>query len=43
VTAAVIGQTANVMLGLGLQLGLLAAVNGYGRNMEDEATSAPCV
>jgi predicted Zn-dependent protease len=37
VTAAVIGQTANVMLGLGLQLGLLAAVNGYGRNMEDEA------
>jgi predicted Zn-dependent protease len=37
VTAAVIGQTANVMLGLGLQLGLLAAVNGYGRGMEDEA------
>jgi beta-barrel assembly-enhancing protease len=37
VTAAVIGQTANVMLGLGLQLGLLAAVNGYGRDMEDEA------
>jgi beta-barrel assembly-enhancing protease len=37
VTAAVIGQTANVMLGLGLQLGLLAAVNGYGRNTEDEA------
>jgi beta-barrel assembly-enhancing protease len=37
VTAAVIGQTANVMLGLGLQLGLLAAVNGYGRSMEDEA------
>ncbi len=37
VTAAVIGQTANVMLGLGLQLGLLAAVNGYGRGIEDEA------
>jgi predicted Zn-dependent protease len=37
VTAAVVGQTADVMLGLGLQLGLLAAVNGYGRNMEDEA------
>lgn len=37
VTAAVVGQTANVMLGLGLQLGLLAAVNGYGRDMEDEA------
>jgi predicted Zn-dependent protease len=37
VTAAVVGQTANAMLGLGLQLGLLAAVNGYGRGMEDEA------
>jgi beta-barrel assembly-enhancing protease len=37
VTAAVIGQTANVMLGLGLQLGLLAAVNGYGREIEDAA------
>ena len=37
VTAAVISQTANVMLGLGLQLGLLAAVNGYGRSIEDEA------
>jgi predicted Zn-dependent protease len=37
VTAAVIGQTANVMLGLGLQLGLLAAVNGYGRGIEDQA------
>jgi predicted Zn-dependent protease len=37
VSAAVIGQTANVMLGLGLQLGLLAAVNGYGRSMEDQA------
>jgi predicted Zn-dependent protease len=39
VTAAVIGQTANVMLGLGLQLGLLAAVNGYSRSIEDEADS----
>src|SRR5919198_996448 len=37
VTAAMIGQTANVMLGLGLQLGLLAAVNGYGREIEDAA------
>jgi predicted Zn-dependent protease len=37
VTAAVVGQTANVMLGLGLQLGLLAAVNGYGRHLEDRA------
>lgn len=37
VTGAVISQTANVMLGLGLQLGLLAAVNGYGRGLEDEA------
>jgi predicted Zn-dependent protease len=37
VTAAVVGQTADVMLGLGLQLGLLAAVNGYGRSMEDQA------
>ena len=37
VTAAVVGQTADVMLGLGLQLGLLAAVNGYGRGMEDQA------
>jgi len=39
VTSAVIGQTANAMLGLGLQLGLLAAVNGYGRGIEDEADS----
>jgi beta-barrel assembly-enhancing protease len=37
VTGAVISQTANVMLGLGLQLGLLAAVNGYGRGIEGEA------
>lgn len=37
VTASVLSQTANVMLGLGLQLGLLAAVNGYGRGLEAEA------
>jgi predicted Zn-dependent protease len=37
VSGAVISQTANVMLGLGLQLGLLAAVNGYGRGLEDQA------
>lgn len=37
VTATVVGQTANVMLGLGLQLGLLAAVNGFGRSLEDQA------
>jgi predicted Zn-dependent protease len=37
VTAVMIGQTANVMLGLGLQLGLLAAVNGYGRSIEEQA------
>jgi tetratricopeptide (TPR) repeat protein len=37
VNAAVISQTANAMLGLGLQLGLLAAVNGYGRGLEDQA------
>jgi beta-barrel assembly-enhancing protease len=37
VTAAVIGQTSNVLLGLGLQLGVLAAVNGYGREIEDMA------
>ncbi|MBI3015463.1 MAG: M48 family metalloprotease [Candidatus Tectomicrobia bacterium] len=37
VTAQVLNQTAQVMLGLGLQLGLLAAVNGYGRDLEDQA------
>lgn len=37
VTAAVLSQTANVMLGLGLQLSLLAAVNGFGRELESEA------
>jgi predicted Zn-dependent protease len=37
VTAAVIGQTSNALLGLGLQLGVLAAVNGYGREIEDMA------
>src|SRR5918992_3419014 len=36
-TASAIGQTSNVLLGLGLQLGLLAAVNGYGREIEDMA------
>lgn len=37
VAAAVLSQTAQVMLGLGLQLSLLAAVNGYGRGLEAEA------
>jgi len=37
VTAHVLSQTANVMLGLGLQLSLLAAVNGFGRDLEAEA------
>jgi predicted Zn-dependent protease len=37
VAAAVLSQTAQVMLGLGLQLSLLAAVNGYGRSLEAEA------
>ena len=37
VTASVISQTAQVMLGLGLQLGLLAAVNGYSRSLENQA------
>ncbi|HEX2277999.1 MAG TPA: M48 family metalloprotease, partial [Candidatus Tectomicrobia bacterium] len=36
-TASAIGQSSNVLLGLGLQLGLLAAVNGYGREIEDMA------
>jgi beta-barrel assembly-enhancing protease len=35
--AAVLGQTANVVLGLGLQLVALAAINGYGRDLEREA------
>ncbi|HLC40339.1 MAG TPA: tetratricopeptide repeat protein [Methylomirabilota bacterium] len=37
VAAAVLSQTAHVMLGLGLQLSLLAAINGYGRGLEAEA------
>ncbi|MEK7879169.1 MAG: M48 family metalloprotease, partial [candidate division NC10 bacterium] len=37
VAAQVLSQTANVMLGLGLQLSLLAAVNGFGRDLEAEA------
>ena len=37
VAASVIGQTSNALLGLGLQLGVLAAVNGYGREIEDMA------
>ncbi|MBI4639333.1 MAG: M48 family metalloprotease [Candidatus Tectomicrobia bacterium] len=37
VTGAVISQTGNALLGLGLQLGLLASINGYGREMESEA------
>jgi predicted Zn-dependent protease len=35
--AHVLSQTGNVMLGLGLQLSLLAAVNGFGRDLEAEA------
>jgi beta-barrel assembly-enhancing protease len=34
---AVLGQTANVVLGLGLQLAALASINGYGRDLEREA------
>ncbi len=34
---AVIGQTANAILGLGLQLATIAAINGYGRDLEREA------
>jgi predicted Zn-dependent protease len=37
VGAAVLGQTANVILGVGLQLAALAAINGYGRDLEREA------
>ncbi|GIX48217.1 MAG: hypothetical protein KatS3mg131_2428 [Candidatus Tectimicrobiota bacterium] len=37
VTASVINQTAQLMLGLGLQLGLLASVNGYSRALENQA------
>ena len=35
--AAVLSQTANAVLGLGLQLAALAAINGYGRDLEREA------
>src|SRR5688572_4782021 len=35
--AAVIGQTANAILGLGLQLAAMAAINGYGRDLERDA------
>src|SRR5687767_3712892 len=38
--AAVIGQTANVILGLGLQLAAVAAINGYGRDLERDADEA---
>lgn len=37
VGAAVLSQTANVILGLGLQLAALAAINGYGRDLERQA------
>jgi predicted Zn-dependent protease len=35
--AAVIGQTANAILGLGLALTAMAAINGYGRDLERAA------
>ena len=35
--AAVIGQTANAILGLGLALTTMAAINGYGRDLERDA------
>ena len=37
VGAAVLSQTANAILGIGLQLAALAAINGYGRDLEREA------
>jgi predicted Zn-dependent protease len=37
VGAAVIGQTANAILGLGLALTAMAAINGYGRDLERDA------
>jgi beta-barrel assembly-enhancing protease len=37
VGGAVLGQTANAILGLGLQLATIAAINGYGRDLEREA------
>lgn len=38
--AAVIGQTANAILGMGLALTTMAAINGYGRDLERDADSA---
>ena len=35
--AAVLSQTANAVLGLGLQLAAIASINGYGRDLEREA------
>src|SRR5256885_2672243 len=35
--AAVLSQTANAILGIGLQLAAIAAINGYGRDLEREA------
>ncbi len=35
--AARIGQVADILLGLGLQLAFIAAINGYGRDLEREA------
>ncbi len=37
VGAAVLSQTANAILGVGLQLAAIAAINGYGRDLEREA------
>jgi predicted Zn-dependent protease len=37
VGAAVLGQTANAILGLGLQLAAIASINGYGRDLERDA------
>lgn len=37
VGAAVLSQTANAILGLGLQLAAVAAINGYGRDIERHA------
>jgi predicted Zn-dependent protease len=37
VGAAVLSQTANAVLGLGLTLATMAAINGYGRDLEREA------
>jgi predicted Zn-dependent protease len=35
--AAVLSQTANAVLGLGLQLAAIASINGYGRDLERDA------